>query len=64
MRVVARPLHTLAVLAIVLQILAIYSLNVAHKTGMTWHGGTAVHYVLWQNRMSTTLACPASSLET
>ncbi len=33
----------------------IYFFNAVHKQGAPWHDGTAVHYVLWQNRMSTHL---------
>lgn len=35
---------------------AIYFFNTLHKTGPTWHDGSAVHYVLWQNRLNTALA--------
>jgi hypothetical protein len=49
----ARPVVSLAVLALGLQLLAIYWLNAAHKTGRTWHDGEAVHYVLWQQRVVT-----------
>ncbi len=52
-KIVEVPAVSLAVLAIVLQILTIYFLNVVHKTGDTWRDGTAVHYVLWQNRVNT-----------
>lgn len=50
-----RPTHPLrvrsfAVLALRLQLFAIYYFNVVHKTGDTWRDGTAVHYVLWQQR--------------
>jgi hypothetical protein len=34
----------------------IYVFNVLHKSGLTWHDGSAVHYVLWQNRVATHLA--------
>lgn len=40
-------------LALCLQLLAIYWLNAAQKTGSTWHDGEAVHYVLWQRRVVT-----------
>ncbi len=39
--------------AIVLQLAAIYAFNVIHKTGPAWHDGTAVHYVLYVDRMAT-----------
>ncbi len=42
-------------LAIVLQIWAIYYFNVIHKRGPAWHDGTAVHYVLYNDRMGTPL---------
>lgn len=47
------PVRSLAVTAIILQIVAIYALNVAHKSGNTWREGSSVHYVLWQNRVNT-----------
>ncbi len=34
----------------------IYWFNFVHKTGPTWREGSAVHYVLWQNRLATELA--------
>lgn len=49
------PAVSLAVLALSLQICAIYWLNAAHKTGATWRDGDAVHYVLWQRRVVTDL---------
>ncbi len=51
----ARPAVSLAVLALWLQLLAIYWLNAAHKSGPTWQSGEAVHYVLWQRRVVTDL---------
>jgi hypothetical protein len=50
------PVVSLAVLALTLQIVAIYWLNAVHKSGPTWRDGSAVHYVLWQNRVTTQLA--------
>lgn len=48
------PAHvSLAGLAIVLQLAAIYFFNVVHKTGNAWKNGTAVHYVLHVDRMAT-----------
>ena len=38
-------------LVMVLQLSAIYGFNVVHKTGPAWHNGTAVHYVLYVDRM-------------
>jgi predicted DCC family thiol-disulfide oxidoreductase YuxK len=49
-----RPAVSLACLGILLQLAAIYWFNFAHKTGETWHDGTAIHYVLWQERIITT----------
>lgn len=50
------PVVTLAALALLLQASAIYWLNAAHKTGVTWRSGDAVHLVLWQHRVNTSLA--------
>lgn len=52
-RQLAAPFVSLAVLGASLQLLAIYWLNAAHKTGATWQQGDAVHYVLWQRRVVT-----------
>jgi hypothetical protein len=38
-----------------IQIAAIYYFNVIHKTGPAWRDGTAVHYVLYVDRMATPL---------
>ncbi len=50
------PLVSLAALALLLQAAAIYWLNAAHKTGLTWRAGDAVHLVLWQHRVNTPFA--------
>lgn len=50
------PLFTLAALAILLQAAVIYWLNAAHKSGITWRNGDAVHLVLWQHRVNTPMA--------
>jgi predicted DCC family thiol-disulfide oxidoreductase YuxK len=50
-----RPVVSLAVLGILLQLAAIYWFNFVHKSGATWKTGTAVHYVLWQERIVTVL---------
>lgn len=55
-RQATKPVVSLAVLALTLQIVAIYSLNALHKTGRTWVNGDAVHLVLWQLRVNTPLA--------
>ena len=47
------PHVSLAMGAVLLQICAIYYFNVIHKTGMLWKNGTAVHYVLYVDRMIT-----------
>jgi hypothetical protein len=43
----------LAFFGILVNFACIYFFNFAHKTGSTWHDGTAVHWVLWQNRIAT-----------
>jgi hypothetical protein len=48
-----RPVVSLAMLAIVLQLAMIYGLNAAQKSGETWKSGTAVYYVLHQSRIVT-----------
>jgi predicted DCC family thiol-disulfide oxidoreductase YuxK len=47
---------SLAVLALALQIANSYIFNALHKGGPTWREGTAVHYVMHQDRMCTWLA--------
>jgi hypothetical protein len=49
----AEPVITLAMLAVLLQLAALYFFNVVHKTGPAWKDGTAVHYVLYNDRMAT-----------
>jgi predicted DCC family thiol-disulfide oxidoreductase YuxK len=44
---------TLAAFAILLQLAISYFFNAIQKGGPTWRQGTAVHYVLYQNRMVT-----------
>jgi hypothetical protein len=51
----ARSVASLAVLALVVELAAIYAFNVLHKRGPTWASGEAVHWVLWQNRVVTPL---------
>jgi hypothetical protein len=51
-----QPFVSLVVLAFLLQLSVIYLFNYAHKTGPTWREGTAVWYVLWQERITTHLA--------
>jgi hypothetical protein len=45
-----------ACLALLLQLAAIYGFNAANKSGSTWRGGTAVHYIFWLNSRNTWLA--------
>lgn len=47
---------SLWVLAILLQASVIYLLNALQKRGATWRQGEAVHWVLWQSRVATSLA--------
>jgi Vitamin K-dependent gamma-carboxylase len=49
----AKPHVSLVVGVILMQICAIYYFNVIHKTGGLWKNGTAVHYVLYVDRMVT-----------
>ena len=47
---------SLAVLGLTLEIANAYIFNAVHKGGQTWRSGTAVHYVMHQDRMCTPLA--------
>jgi hypothetical protein len=47
------PLVTALGPIIIIQLAAIYFFNVVHKTGREWKDGTAVHYVLYVDRMAT-----------
>jgi len=51
-----QPVEALAVLGLLLQIAVIYWFNFLHKSGSTWRDGTAIYYVLHQERIATTLA--------
>ena len=51
-----KPVVSFAVLALLLQAVVIYALNAAQKVGDTWRDGSAVHYVLWQERINTGFA--------
>ncbi|MCA3011445.1 MAG: hypothetical protein INH41_03500 [Myxococcaceae bacterium] len=46
----------LAVFGVFFNFAAIYFFNTVHKVGASWRDGSAVHYLLWQNRMATHLA--------
>jgi hypothetical protein len=46
---------SLAVLGLLLQLSVIYGFNFLHKSGATWREGTAVHYMLFQERIVTRL---------
>jgi predicted DCC family thiol-disulfide oxidoreductase YuxK len=48
-----RPARSLAVFGLLLQIAIIYWFNYVHKSGVTWKDGTAVYYVLRQERIIT-----------
>ncbi len=50
-----RPVVSLAVVALLLQVSLIYYFNVVHKGGETWSEGSAVHYALHQDRLVTWL---------
>ena len=47
---------SLAVLMVVLQLANAYLFNAVHKGGQTWRSGSAVNYVLYQDRMVTWFA--------
>src|SRR5262249_12521052 len=47
------PARSLAVFGLLLQIAIIYWFNFVHKSGQTWKDGTAVYYVLHQERIIT-----------
>ena len=47
------PARSLAVFGLLLQIAIIYWFNYVHKSGQTWKDGTAVYYVLHQERIIT-----------
>src|SRR6185436_6935213 len=47
--------RSLAVLGLLVQIAIIYWFNYVHKSGQTWKDGTAVYYVLHQERIITWL---------
>jgi hypothetical protein len=50
-----RPVVSLAMLAILLELSVIYYFNAVNKHGWTWRRGLALHYVLYQERMVTWL---------
>jgi hypothetical protein len=50
-----QPVVSLAVLALVLQLAVIYFFNTVHKTGATWRDGTAVYWLVHQERIVTLL---------
>jgi hypothetical protein len=49
------PLVTLMAPVLLIQLAAVYLFNYVHKTGPAWKNGTAVHYVLYVDRMATPL---------
>jgi len=50
-----RPAVSLAFLGALLQLAVIYFFNYLNKSGDTWRSGVAIHYVLWQARIVTTV---------
>ena len=50
-----RPVVSLAVAALILQLVCIYALNATQKSGTAWRDGTAVHYVLHQDTIVTSI---------
>ena len=48
-----RPVVSVAVLALLVQLAVSYLFNALHKGGPTWRQGSAVHYVIHQDRMVT-----------
>jgi hypothetical protein len=51
----SRPVVSLAVLAATLQLSVIYVFNAIHKTGPTWRDGSAVYWLVHQERIVTSL---------
>jgi hypothetical protein len=47
------PGASLAFFALLLELSVIYYFNAVNKHGWTWRRGTAIHFVLWQERMVT-----------
>lgn len=47
------PIVRLAYALLVVDFALIYYFNTVHKSGATWRDGSAVHWVLWQNRVAT-----------
>ncbi len=50
-----KPHVTVMGFILMIQLAAIYFFNVIHKTGANWKNGTAVHYVIYVDRMATPL---------
>jgi hypothetical protein len=52
--IVSEPrFRRVAFFGILLNFACVYFFNYAHKVGTTWRDGSAVHWVLWQNRIAT-----------
>ena len=49
------PVVSLAVLALIMQLTVIYFFNTVHKNGETWREGTAVYWLVHQERIVTLL---------
>lgn len=50
-----RPVHSLAMLGLILQFSAIYFFNALSKDGVRWRDGSAVHYALHLDKYNTTI---------
>jgi len=50
-----KPVVSLAVLALIMQLAVIYCFNTVNKNGETWRDGTAVYYLVHQERIVTWL---------
>jgi hypothetical protein len=49
------PVVSLAVLALIMQLTVIYFFNTVHKNGVTWRDGSAVYWLVHQERIVTLL---------
>jgi hypothetical protein len=49
------PVVSLAVLALIMQLVVIYFFNTVHKNGVTWRDGSAVYWLVHQERIVTLL---------
>lgn len=58
------PVASIAALGVLVELVAIYGLNAAQKSGGTWQSGEALHDVLWQDRLVTGLGAWVRAHET